>query len=273
MSNNHPVNQFQFLPESNAFDTEAISDLITAHGIPFIHYRGMPNPKGMIDRFDNRRPDASAADAINGMYYTRAGAIKCLFVGNSKEVKQSEGIIDAGVASVTPDVYYCHDENQTPEEAFFAPFDRIYLAQENILVTKSELVEHSITGIDSPKYPPVKIQDVVDAHGKVYSQGDFAINSEGRIVWGPNKPSINIETGKGVIYAIRYLYRPYWYVDRMVHDIRVAQTTDEATAEKEMKRLPQQFIAKREYVYESEQSDSISRKHQQKPEDGSLPPR
>jgi len=260
--------QFHFLPIFNALDVDHISDFIEAQGIHFVHYRCMPAPIGLIDKWAVRRPDGSSADAKNGMIYTRAGCFKGLFVGNSKNVKMSEGILDAGVASLTPGLRY---EDHPEEEIYLTPMDRLFLKEEKILVVKHEHVQFNPTGIDRPKYPAEKIQDIVDSNGIRYTTNDYTL-VDGCIKWGDKNPGLQND-GQGIIYSIRYLYRPYWYVDRLVHDIRVSQAEDPYTFERGVVSLPKLAIIKREYIFENEASDSGTRRHQDAPEDGSLPPR
>lgn len=238
---------------STAFDVEAFDEAIRAHGVRFIHYRGMRNPVGLIDRYDSRRPDPDHSGSSNGLIYTRAGCVTALFVGNSKEVKaQEQGLIDAGTAQLTTPRFY----DDTGEPIYLHPMDRLYLEEESILVTHQQLVDAHASGNDRLKFPVAKALDVIDALGIRYHEGtDFKV-ADGKIQWcGPNRPGINPENGKGRVYAIRYLYKPYWYIDRMLHEIRVVQFENPMTGARGTVRMPQSAIVQREYIYEVEDKD------------------
>lgn len=253
---------------SVAFDLSGFLNAIKAHGLRFIHYRAMRNPVGLIDKYDSRRPNQDTSSAINGMYYSKAGTVRALCIGNSKETRASDsGIVDSSSAQFTPLSEY----EDTNKRVFLAPYDRLYLEDESVLVSRHELVECSVTGIDRPKFIPVEILDCVDANGNTYTQcEDFKLNSQGYIVWGNRRPGQNVENGNGVIYAIRYVYRPHWYVDRLIHEIRMVQQANVFTGERNMVQAPQSALIRREYYFESKAADSGTREAEEQPADGQL---
>jgi hypothetical protein len=255
-------------PISVAFDLQAFLNNIKAHGLRFVHWRAMRNPIGMVDMDDTRRPDAEAPAAYNGMFYIKAGTVTALCLGNTKEVKSSEGgLVDASTAQFTP---LCSYED-TKDQVFLAPFDRLYLEEESVLVSRHELVEANITGKDRPKFPAAKILDCIDAHGNYYKQGtDFELTSDGIIVWGDRQPGQNVSNGKGVIYSIRYVYRPYWYVARLLHEIRIIQQTNPVTGKRTTKQAPQSALVHREFVFENQAAGSGTRAAAESPADGQV---
>lgn len=269
MSN--PIASIQFpSPLSVAFDLQAFLDNIKAHGLKFVHWRGMRSPLGMVDVDDTRRPDAESPMAYNGMFYTRGGIVTALCLGNTKEVKASDGgIVDASTAQFTPLTHY----EDTKQQVFLAQFDRLQLEEESVLVSRQELLQASITGKDRPKFPAVKIIDCVDAHGNLYRQGsDFELTADGTIIWGARQPGQNVASGKGVVYAIRYVYRPYWYVSRILHEMRIIQQDNPYTGKRVTKQAPQSAIIQREFVFETEAADSNSRRSADLPADGQSVP-
>jgi hypothetical protein len=253
---------------SVAFDLQAFIDAIDAHGLRFIHYRAMVNPIGLVDKDDTRRPDPDSPTASNGMIYTKAGCFKALLISNTKEAKASDaGLVDSSTAQFTPNVFY-----DCGKRVFLAPYDRLYLEEESVLVTRHEKLEHNPTNIDRPKFPPLEILDCIDAKGQVYLQNaDFEINN-GLIYWKDRNPGFNTENNKGTIFAIRYLYRPHWYVQRLIHEIRVIQQMD-ALGERTTTQAPQSAIVQREFVFENEAPNSGTPNAGVLPADGSLPPR
>jgi hypothetical protein len=55
-------------------------------------------------------------------------------------------------------------------------------------------------------------------------------------------------TDRGMVCSVRYLYRPYWYVGAIPHEIRIAQIQNELTGERVVTRMPQACVLHREYV-------------------------
>lgn len=255
---------------SSAFDLDAFDELVQAHGVRFVHYRGMPNPVGLVDLYDSRRPDPDHSGASNGMVYTKAGCVTCMFSGNSKDLRAMEGgVLNAANAQITPTRYY----EGTKEYVYLAPMDRLYLAEESVLVTVAHKVEAHATGRDRLRYPAVQVLDVMDAKGLRYRCGDDFGVEDGQIVWAPGRAP---EPGR--IYAVRYLHRPYWYVDRLTHEVRVAQYEDFMTGERKTMRMNQCAIIQREHVFENEQKDELapdpaSPRQARGPRDGGLGPR
>jgi hypothetical protein len=266
---NSSITQIQFpIATSVAFDLQAFLDAIIAHGLRFVHYRALRNPVGLIDRDDTRRPNPDTPLANNGMIYIKAGVVTALCISNTKEVKASDGgVVDSSTAQFTPLSHYeCNGK-----QVFLAPFDKLYLEEESVLVSRQELIESSVTGVDRPKFPAVEILDCVDANGISYTQNiDFELDKNSLIHWLDKRPGQNIDSGKGIIYSIRYVYRPHWYVRRLIHEIRMIQQENVYTGEKTTVQAPQSAIIDREYYFESEASDSNTRASVEKPADGQI---
>jgi hypothetical protein len=253
---------------SVTFDLEAFNEAIAAHGLKFVHYRAMRNPVGLIDKYDARRPNPDIPTSINGMYHTRAGVVAALCLGNTKETKASDaGIVDSSTAQFTPLSYY----EDTGKRVFLSTYDRLMLEEESVLVTRHELMEASPTGVDRPKFPAVEVLDCVDSKNIRYNQcDDFEITQDGLIAWRDRRPGQEVDTGKGVVYAIRYVYRPYWIVARMIHEIRMVQQEDFMTGKRTVVQAPQSALIHREYYFESEAADSGTRLAEESPADGQI---
>ena len=253
---------------SVTLDLTAFNDAIKAHGLRFIHLRAMRNPVGLIDKFDSRRPNPDTPLATNGMVHTRAGVVTGLALGNTKEVKASDaGMVDAAVCQFTPLNTY----EDTGKRVFLAPYDRLILEEESVLVTRHELVESSPTGIDKPKFPVIEILDCIDSNGIRYHQcDDFNVSQDGLIIWKDRRPGQNVDSGKGVVFGIRYVYRPYWIVVRLIHEIRMVQQEDFLSGRRFMAQAPQSALLNREYYFESEAADTGTRMSGEAPADGQL---
>lgn len=237
--------------EAISFDVEAFDSLLRSQGVTFVHYRAMRCPVGMIDEFDTRRPHEDHSGCSNGFLYTRAGEITCLFTGNGTQATMSEvGIMDGSTVSVTLPRYY--DGTETP--LYIAPFDRLYLAEERIVVPDWQLFRTNGQK-DKLNFLAVTVQDLVDSNNERYDGRDFVVEA-GRIAWiGPRRPPFDPQSGKGAVCSIRYVYRPYWYVKNLVHEVRVSQSENPYTGERQIQRMPQAVVLQREYVFEKNDRD------------------
>ena len=237
----------------HSFDVAAFDDAIHSQGVVFVHFRATRCPVGMVDVYSQRRPHDDHSGCSNGFIYTRAGCMTCLFVGNPKSEKHTDMmVLDTASAQATAPRFY--DGTQTRVQ--IAPFDRLYLANENIAVINWELHEAHVTGLDRLSFPPVAVQDLIDNRGLRYSCGtDFEVRG-GEIQWlTQNRPGIDPESGRGRVYSVRYSYRPYFYVDRLNHELRVSQADDPATGVRHLEQMPQSLSLNREYVYRKEEQD------------------
>lgn len=237
-----------------AFDPEDFDDAIRSQGIQLVHYRAMRCPVGLIDQYDSRRPHDDHSGCSNGFIYTEAGTITCLFTGVTDDQKQQDvGLLDGSTVQVTAPRFYDDDEGfQGDVEVQIAPFDRLYLKEEAVTVPHWQLATAHVTGRDKLSFPIKSVIDVMDAKGKRYLAGDYRVD-DGQLVWVNQGPGVDPNTDKGIVFAIRYTYRPYFYVSRIMHQVRVAQV--ETMIDRQVMRMPQSFLLSREYVYENQQND------------------
>lgn len=269
------ISQMEF-PRGQAvsFDVRAFDEAVSSQGVRLVHFRAMRCPVGLVDRFDTRRPEHDHGGCSNGFIYTTAGDLTALFTGNSHAKEAHDvGFLDGSTVQVTCQRFY--DGTTTP--VHIAPFDRIYLAEENVVVPTWQLFEAHITGREKLQFPVVAVQDLMDSDGRIFKEGvDFEVEG-GFIVWkGTNRPRYDAARKKGQICAIRYLYRPYWYVKQILHEVRVTQAEDLVTGERMVQRMPQAFVLQREYVFEKDEStkpEDGNPRQQPAPRDGSFGPR
>lgn len=243
-----------------SFDVDQFDNAIRNHGVNFVHWRSMRCPVGMIDEYDTRRPHEDHSGCSNSFLYTRAGDIRALFSGNSTGVSMTEiGAMDGSTVTITlPRVY------DSGEPVYIAPFDRLYLAEEAVVVVNWQLFRHSISSQDKLSFLAVTVQDLVDAQGRRYVQGqDFEVR-QGRINWIGKTPGADPQSGQGQVCSIRYTYRPYWYVKQLVHEVRVSQADNPYTGEREVHRMPQMVVLQREYVFEKQERDEMAPDREQR---------
>lgn len=255
------------------FDPEAFLDAIIDHGVELVHWRAMRCPGGMVSIDDMRHPNICHLGCSNGFIFSRAGSLKCLFSSNSDSPQvQETGVLDSSGVQVT--LPTCYDDGKP---VFVACFDRLYLAEERLVVPEWELVEYHITGRDRLRRAAVAVQDLIDSNGVAYKEGiDFEVR-QGQIFWlTENRPGIDPATGKGRVYACRYLYRPYFYIKSIAHEVRVAQV--DGPDGRVSARMPQAVTLQREFVFENESKDPEapmpeSWRQVKGPADGSFGPR
>jgi hypothetical protein len=256
-----------------AFDPDAFDVEIRSGGVQLTHWRAMRCPVGMTDRDGTRRSGDDHSGCSNGFQYTRAGSVTALFTGSDNKQDQNDvGLIDGSSVTITTPRTY----DDSDAEVQVAPFDRFYLNEEAITVPHWELVEASPTGRDRLSFPVVDVLDVMDSHGKRYGVADYSV-VEGQVEWMGASPGYNAELTKGNIYSIRYTYRPFFYVTRIMHQVRVARV-ETPLESGVLVRMPQQFALKREVVFEKEQRDNLapdptSARQVQGPRQGAYSPR
>lgn len=236
-------------PHQISFDAEAFDDAVRSQGVRLVHYAATRCPVGMTDMDEIRRPHPDHEGCTNGFLYTKTGAITALFTGNSKHKNPEEmGFWDGSTVQVT----FPRQYDETGEPIFVAPFDRFYLEEEDIVVPIWQLFMHHESGIDRLKYPVAQIQQLIDSAGLRYTQGsDFSVTSSGELRWTGRRPVPNLDLGgpaptRGAVCSVRYLYRPYWYVGQIVHELRVTQISD--GPDRSIQRMPQAVVLHREYV-------------------------
>lgn len=250
MSNSiNQITQIEFDDRSVLFDAGAFDRAISSHGCKLVHWISQPCPGGKISKYDVRRPGHCHLGCSNGMVYTRAGCVKSLFINSgNKQDQYDTGIIDGTRVTVTTPRTY----DDSDDELHVVPYDRFYLDEEALIVPHTQLVEYHIAGHDRLSFPVVKVVSIIDSKGIKYCPEDCTIE-DGQIVWGSKNPGYDPVLQMGTIYSIRYLYRPYFYVENVLHQTR-SITVDTGLEVKNV-RGPQEFTLVREKVAEKEEKD------------------
>ncbi len=235
-----------------SFDPDAFDVALRSQGVKLVHMRAMVCPVGKVDRHDVRFAHDDHSACSNGHIYTKAGEVTCLFTGNgNKQDQQDYGLHDGGTVNITAPWLYDGDDGMVD----VMPYDRFYLNEEVITVPHRQLVEASALGKDRLDFPAVTIVDVIDNQGKRRSPGEYKIEA-GQLVWTNGGLPYDAALERGTIYSVRFMYRPYWYVKSLMHQVRVAQV--ETQLAREVKRFPQQWSMQREHVFEKEQKDELA---------------
>lgn len=265
--------------EAFSFDPDAFDDAIRSQGVLFEHWRAIRCPVGMIDRHDTvRRPHEHHEGCQNGFIYTKIGVFQAVLTGNGKQPPEirDQGRADTSTANVTfPRFYASENQDDEPQRIYLMPYDRLYYADERLLVPNWQLVEASPSGNDRLSFPPIEVLQVVDNLGRRYSPSDLEVTPQGVRWKGPNQPGFDSESDRGRVYTISFLYRPYWYVRQLAHEIRVTQVDDLLTGERRLERMPQEATVQREYIFLNQENDEQLEGDREAPgpADGSFPPR
>ncbi len=254
-------------------DLEAFDNVVGSQGVRFVHFKSMACPVGLVDLFDGRRPHDDHSGCSNGFIYIEAGKILALSTGVGNNPQQLDiGLLDGSTSQITVQRRYLESDKLVS----LLPYDRLFLDEESITVGTWERFEAHQTGLDKLRFPATEIEMVMDSDGVVYSPGDYRIEG-GKLRWaGSRRPKFNLEAEKGQICSVRYQYRPYWYVSRLMHEIRVSAATA-ADGGLFMDRANQAALIQREHVFESAGGDdsmvASDPRQPRQPADGGFGPR
>ena len=238
-----------------SFNLPAQDALVTGLGVQFAHFAAIPSPIGLKDRGDYRRPDGDL-DTItsNGSIYRKVGAFTGCLLSNSKNSSfANTGTIEQATARIVMPRFY--DQNNGVANGGrikMAPGDRIYINDPSVdtSVANYQKMEYSNTDIDVPMFPICKVEFLIDSRNIEYKEGaDFKISPQGNIQWlvGGRNPGIDLDTGKGRVYSIRYHYRGWWYVSSIINELRLSAVTTGSTRQPE--RMSEHISVIREYAF------------------------
>lgn len=231
------------------FDPVAFDAMLRGNGVVMEHHRAIRCPLGVTDRFD-ARAHGEHSTCSNGFIYRYVGDVTVAFTSNSTSSRlDSIGVMDGSTVQVTVPRTY----DGSTDEFAVQIYDRMFLKELAAVSVNTQLMETHITGVDRLQYKAVKIEHVIDANGVEYGDNDFTVEN-GNIVWtGDHRPPFDPKIQRGTTYAVRYRYTPFWYVDRLLHEVRVARVMNFAEGRYDLERMPHALLLKREYLFENEE--------------------
>lgn len=202
-------------------------------GIKFMHYMCVADPILQNQQGDVRHSfgyddgyqqflDDPRFHRENEFLYIKKGMIYGIFQGNSKDFKDIKaGLYSDSGAMVTLNRYYA-DSNEYVKVCEYDKLIPCEITKEFFSVNFQKFT-HNPTGIDRLQYPVSDVLYLIDSDGVTYNVGSDYIVENGYLKWidGGNRPGLNNQTHKGKVCGIRYTYRPYFYISRCLHDIRV----------------------------------------------------
>ena len=236
------------------FDVNAFDDFIKSNGVRLLHYKAIACPIGMVDPLDTRAPSHTHSNCSNGYIYEFAGEITGYFNNNSAFTSLGEvGLLDGSIVQVTFPRFY----DDQSEVAFYPmTYDRFFVKDYTATVPNTQRLEANVIGLDKLTYSADFIESVWDANGVKYPPSSFTA-SEGQLRWlSTPRPPFNPDTGTGTVISVRYRYRPYFYVSKLLHEVRLAQTIEFETGDRKTVRMPAAALLAREYYFHNEQRDA-----------------
>jgi len=243
---------FELPYDQISFDLDSQDKFIRDSGVKFVHYKSIICPLGVDSVTDTRSTHHDHSQCQNGFLYELAGEVTAAFTNNSAVASLDEaGLLDGSIVNVTfPRLY-----DDSKEHVYVQTYDRFYLPEFELLVPTTQRVEAHATGLDKLTYLAQRVEYIQDENGIKYGEGDFIIDN-GMIRWVGNRPGYNSRLSRGTIYAIRYLYTPFFYVTRLMHEIRIANKQDFKTNSRIHQRAPYSALLNREfYMYKKEPDD------------------
>src|SRR3984957_6173336 len=272
-----------------SFDLKRMDDFVEGLGVEILHYKSMPSPIGKRDRGDYRRSDGVDTITSNGMLYHCAGRFRATITDNSRDRKRGgAGTMDPSESLLVMPRFYlpkphednCNKQGCTIEEhkrgdrIYLAPGDRLYIADPqqdgtpvDVLVSNPQEIDYQDGQDNIPMFPIVRMElPIVDSQNIEYKQDiDYCITREGNIRWvsGGRNPGIDPQTGKGRIYSVRYLYRSYYYVTKLLKEVRITNITIDNQRVPE--RASYHLAIQREYIYHNQNKGD--KNNQLKPKD------
>jgi len=257
-----------------SFDLDRLENFVKGLGVQYLHYKSMPSPIGKKDRGDYRRSDGVDTITSNGMLYILAGKFTATMTDNSRErMRGGAGTLDPSESKLVMPRFYDTAEGEDPcktgPRIYLLPGDRIYVASPKVddLVANTHEIDYVVDAPNEAMFPIVRMEYVTDSQNISYTDGvDFQLTSDGKIQWidGGRNPGIDPDTGKGRIYAVRYLYKAYWYITQLPKEVRITGSVDES-GDPTPTRAAYHAIAQREYIYHNQNKGSKT--NQLKPKD------
>lgn len=254
-------------------DVDAFDRTIGQRGVPMIHYRAIKCPCGLIDPADVRRTHEDHAGCSNGFIYRPIGRLRATLTSNQTGITDLDiGLFDGSTVVATFARYYDHPEGMPEKRVLVRPYDRFFLDQADIHTATWEVTKRRLDGRpDRLEFPALHVENLIDSNLVEYVQNiDFELTADGDILWRTDKgPAV------GTVYTAWFVYRPHWYVQRLVHDVRVFPITEYANPEDvRLERIGSGAILVREYMHRTTPPDAEAptktKDNQQLPPDSDL---
>lgn len=223
---------------------DSFNELVNNRGIRFIHKIAAPCPNMNSVQDNNHDPECPFCDQSQILYVQEKEIWGTLSSNSLEKLYEIQGVWEVGTAVITFPTEY-----NDGEQADFNVFDQLVCP--DFQVRLSDLREYDGLPTTGSKYPIVRvvnITSVVSGTLKEYEQGtDFTI-VDGRIQWVVGRePEYNEMEDLGEVLSITYVTNPVYNVLQLLHELRVTQEL--VGGQKVAKRLPQQVLVKRDFLF------------------------
>lgn len=251
----NPESTFQspmpgFIPDVS-IRGESWDQLAQNRGIRFLHKVSAPCPnmKSLVD--NNHDPDCPFCDGSQILYVQEKEIFGTFSSNTLEKMFEVQGVWEIGTAVITFPTEYADGT-----QADFNIFDK--LACPDFQIRLSDLKEYNGGTVTGAKYPIVNVLDmtsVVAGALKKYVQGvDFNI-VDGEIEWVTGlEPSYDTIQEMGEVLSITYSANPVYNVLQTLHEIRATQQMG-TDGQKVAKRLPQQVLVKRDFLFKPDNNN------------------
>lgn len=223
---------------------EVFDQLLNNRGIRFIHKIAAPCPNMNSLSDNNHDPECTFCDQSQIIYIQEKEIWGVLSSNSLEKLYEIQGVWEVGTAVVTfPTQYICG------EQADFNVYDQLECP--DFQVRLSDLREYDGLPTTGSKYPIVRavnIVSIVDNQKKEYvEEVDYNIVN-GKIEWvSGNEPAYDEMNDIGEVLSITYVANPVYNVLQTLHELRVTQEL--VDGQKVAKRLPQQVLVKRDFLF------------------------
>jgi len=225
----------------------SFDQLLNQRGIRFFHQKALPCPNILTVDTNAHQPDCKFCDDSGIIYYDNK---ECwgIFQGNSIEKTfEAHGIWEIGTAVVTFPTEYPDGSGQ----ADFNTYDRLTMPDFEVRLWELKEYEPRPDGQEL-RYPIRKVEyasSIINNVQKFYYPGvDFNVTPDGKIQWIYGKePSYDADEEKGEVIAWSYFANPVYVVVQSLRELRITQEL--VNGQKVSKRLPQQILVKRDFMF------------------------
>jgi hypothetical protein len=235
-----PINIPDFSLKGESFD-----QLLRNRGIRFIHHKATTCPNMTTIADNSHNPNCPICDG-QGMYYYEEREIFGIFYSNSIEKNfEMQGIWEVGTAIVTLPTEYADGT-----QAEFNSLDQLSIPDFTVRMWQLKEYEVTPSGQQQLRYPIYNVDYMASAKNDAiieYVQGVNFNIVNGNIEWIAGQTPLPNDKGLPAVLTIQYFANPTYTVVQHMRELRVTQQL--MGAQKVSKRLPQQILVKRDYLY------------------------
>jgi hypothetical protein len=201
---------------------------------------------------NNHAPNCPFCDGSQIIYIQEKEIIGTFSNNSLQKLFEIQGVWEVGTAVIT-----FPSEYSDGEQADFNTFDKLMCPDFQVRMTDLKEYDSTFPSMGL-KYPVIKVfnmTSIVNGALKTYVEGvDFnVVNGNIEFVAG-KEPSYNDIEEFGEVLSITYSANPVYNVLQLLHEMRVTQQM--VDGQKIAKRLPQQVLVKRDFLFKPDNENS-----------------